>query len=112
MRDLVQEEFRVLMLNTQHAVVRELVVTRGTLDTSLVHPREVFRAAVAEAASAVILVHNHPSGDPSPSHEDRDVTRQLVEAGRIIGIPVMDHLIIGDARYVSFVEAGLLILEK
>jgi DNA repair protein RadC len=112
MRDLLQEEFRVLMLNTQHAVVRELVVTRGTLDTSLVHPREVFRAAVAEAASAVILVHNHPSGDPTPSHEDREVTRQLTEAGRIIGIPVVDHLIVGDARYVSFVEAGLLTLEK
>ena len=112
MRDLMQEEFRVLLLSTQHAVVREIVVTRGTLDTSLVHPREVFRAAVAEAASAVILVHNHPSGDPTPSAEDRDVTRQLAQAGRIIGIPVVDHLIIGDARYVSFVEAGLLSLEK
>ena len=111
MRDLLQEEFRVLMLNTQHAVVRELLVTRGTLDTSLVHPREVFRAAVAEATSAVILVHNHPSGDPTPSAEDRDVTRQLAQAGRIIGIPVIDHVIVGDARYVSFVEAGLLTLE-
>jgi DNA repair protein RadC len=112
MRDLMQEEFRVLLLNTQHAVIREHVVTRGTLDTSLVHPREVFRAAVAEASSAVILVHNHPSGDPTPSSEDRDVTRQLADAGRIIGIPVVDHLIVGDARYVSFVEAGLLSLEK
>ena len=112
MRDLMQEEFRVLMLNTQHAVMRELLVTRGTLDTSLVHPREVFRAAVAEATSAVILVHNHPSGDPTPSAEDRDVTRQLAQAGRIIGIPVIDHVIVGDARYVSFVEAGLLILEQ
>jgi DNA repair protein RadC len=112
MRDLMQEEFRVLLLNTQHAVVREHVVTRGTLDTSLVHPREVFRYAVAEASAAVILVHNHPSGDPTPSVEDRDVTRQLAEAGRIIGIPVVDHLIVGDARYVSFIEAGLLSLEK
>ncbi|MEO5510453.1 MAG: DNA repair protein RadC [Longimicrobiales bacterium] len=112
LRDLMQEEFRVLLLNTQHAVVRDLLVTRGTLDTSLVHPREVFRAAVAEASSAVILVHNHPSGDPTPSAEDRDVTRQLAEAGRIIGIPVIDHVVIGDARYVSFVEAGLLTLEK
>ncbi len=112
MRDLLQEEFRVLLLNTQHAVLRELLVTRGTLDTSLVHPREVFRAAVAEASSAVILVHNHPSGDPTPSAEDRDVTRQLAEAGRVLGIPVVDHVVIGDARYVSFVEAGLLSLEK
>ena len=111
MRDLLQEEFRCLILNTQHAVIRELVVTRGTVDTSLIHPREVFRAAVADAASAVILVHNHPSGDPTPSREDRDVTRQLVEAGKIVGIPVIDHIIVGDARYVSFVEAGLLTLE-
>jgi DNA repair protein RadC len=107
LRDLAQEEFRVLMLNTQHAVVREQVVTRGTLDTSLVHPREVFRAAITESAASLILVHNHPSGDPSPSAEDRAVTRQLAEAGRLLGIPVLDHVVIGDGRYVSFVEAGL-----
>lgn len=108
MRDLLYEEFRVLLLNAQHAVLREHPVTRGTLDASLVHPREVFRAAIAESAAAVILVHNHPSGDPTPSAEDREVTRQLVEAGRILGIPVLDHVVVGDARYVSFVEAGLM----
>lgn len=107
MRDLSQEEFRVLLLNTQHAVVREITVTRGTLDASIVHPREVFRAAITESAAAMILVHNHPSGDPTPSPEDRDVTRQLAEAGRLVGIPVLDHVILGDGRYVSFVEAGL-----
>lgn len=107
MRDLAQEEFRVLLLNTQHAVIRELAVTRGTLDASIVHPREVFRAAIAEAAAAMVLVHNHPSGDPTPSSEDREVTRQLAEAGRLIGIPVLDHVVVGDGRYVSFVEAGL-----
>lgn len=107
MRDLAQEEFRVLLVNTQHAVVRELIVTRGTLDASIVHPREVFRAAITESAAAMILVHNHPSGDPAPSAEDRDVTRQLAEAGRLIGIPVLDHVVVGDGRYVSFVEAGL-----
>jgi DNA repair protein RadC len=107
MRDLTQEEFRVLLVNTQHAVVREIVVTRGTLDASIVHPREVFRAAITESAAAMILVHNHPSGDPVPSAEDRDVTRQLAEAGRLIGIPVLDHVVVGDGRYVSFVEAGL-----
>lgn len=107
MRDLAQEEFRVLLVNTQHAVVREIVVTRGTLDASIVHPREVFRAAITESAAAMILVHNHPSGDPAPSAEDRDVTRQLAEAGRLIGIPVLDHVVVGDGRYVSFVEAGL-----
>ncbi len=106
--DARQEEFRVLLLNAQHAVLRELVVTRGTLDTSLVHPREVFRAAIVESAAAVILVHNHPSGDPAPSREDREVTEQLVSAGRLVGIPVLDHIVIGDGRYLSFVESGLL----
>ncbi|HEX6940312.1 MAG TPA: DNA repair protein RadC [Longimicrobiales bacterium] len=108
LRDLAQEEFRVLLLNTQHAVLRELLVTRGILDASVVHPREVFRPAIAESAAALILVHNHPSGDPMPSPEDRNITLQLIEAGRILGIPVLDHVVIGDGRYVSFVEAGLL----
>ncbi|HEY0811366.1 MAG TPA: DNA repair protein RadC [Longimicrobiales bacterium] len=108
MLDAKQEEFRVLLLNTQHAVVREVVVTRGTLDASVVHPREVFRAAIVESAAAVVLVHNHPSGDPAPSREDREVTEQLAAAGQLIGISVLDHVVIGDGRYVSFVEAGLL----
>jgi DNA repair protein RadC len=108
LRDLAQEEFRVLLLNTQHAVLRELVITRGTLDTSVVHPREVFRAAIIESAAAVILVHNHPSGDPVPSPDDEAVTGQLVHAGQLLGIPVLDHVIIGDGRYASFVELKLL----
>jgi DNA repair protein RadC len=108
LRDLPQEEFRVLLLNVQHAVLRELPVTRGTLDASVVHPREVFRAAIADSAAAVILTHNHPSGDPTPSPDDRAVTRQLVEAGAVLGIPIIDHVIIGDGRYLSFVEAGLM----
>jgi len=108
MRDALQEQFRVLLLNTQHAVIREVVVTQGILDASVVHPREVFRPAIVESAAAVILVHNHPSGDPTPSPEDREVTHQLVAAGRILGIPVLDHVIIGDARYVSLVEAGVM----
>jgi DNA repair protein RadC len=107
MRDLTQEEFRVLLLNVQHAVTRELVITRGILDASVVHAREVFKAAIAESAAAVILVHNHPSGDPAPSDEDRAVTHQLAQAGALLGIPVLDHIVIGDGRYVSFVEAGL-----
>lgn len=108
MRDLAYEEFRVLLLNTQHAVLREVTVTQGVLDGSIVHPREVFRQAIAEAAAAILLVHNHPSGDPAPSPEDRAVTRQLAAAGDTVGIPVLDHVVIGDGRYVSFVEAGLL----
>ena len=108
MRDLGQEEFRLLLLSTQHAVTREVVVTRGVLDASVVHPREVFRVAIAENAAAVLLVHNHPSGDPTPSPEDRAVTRQLADAGKLIGIPVVDHVVIGDGRFVSFSEAGWL----
>jgi DNA repair protein RadC len=108
MRDLAHEEFRVLLLNTQHAVTREVTVTRGVLDGSLIHPREVFKGAIAESAAALLLVHNHPSGDPSPSAEDRAVTRQLAAAGAVLGIPVLDHVVIGDGRFVSFVEAGLL----
>lgn len=108
MRDLMHEEFRILLLNTQHRVTRELLITRGILDASVVHPREVFRAAVAESAAAVILVHNHPSGDPTPSPQDRAVTNQLVDAGRVLGIHVLDHVVIGDGAFVSFVEAGLM----
>ena len=101
LRDAGQEEFHALLLNTRHRVVREVFVTRGILDASLIHPREVFRLAVGEGAAGVILVHNHPSGDPTPSVEDRAVTRQLAEAGRALGIPVLDHVVIGRGRYVS-----------
>lgn len=106
--DLVVEEFRLLTLDTQNRITRDLLVTRGTLTSSLVHPREVFRPAIAEAAAGVIVVHNHPSGDPTPSAEDRVVTRQLVEAGRLLDLPVYDHVIAGGDRYFSFAEAGLL----
>lgn len=101
LRDVRQEEFHALLLNTRHRVLREVLVTRGILDASLIHPREVFRLAVSEGAASVILVHNHPSGDPTPSAEDRAVTRQLAAAGRSLGIPVLDHVVIGRGRYVS-----------
>ncbi|HEX7243026.1 MAG TPA: DNA repair protein RadC [Longimicrobiaceae bacterium] len=107
LRDLPHEEFHVLLLNTQNEVMRDLQITRGTLDASLVHPREVFRAAVTEAAASIILVHNHPSGDPTPSEEDAAVTEELRGAGDTLGIEVLDHVIVGEGRYVSFVEAGL-----
>jgi DNA repair protein RadC len=87
-------------------VLREALLTRGTLDASLVSPREVFRLAVVEGAAAIILAHNHPSGDPAPSPDDRAVTRQIAEAGRALGIPVLDHVILGDGRYVSLAEEG------
>ncbi|MQA88677.1 MAG: DNA repair protein RadC [Gemmatimonas sp.] len=108
LRDLPHEEFHVLLLSTQNEVLRNLQVTRGTLDASLVHPREVFREAIAEAAATVILVHNHPSGDPTPSAEDRAVTHQLRRAGTIIGIEVLDHVIVGEGRYVSMAEGGMM----
>ncbi len=108
LRDLLHEEFHVLLLSTQNEVIRRILVTRGTLDASLVHPREVFRPAIRESAAGVILVHNHPSGDPTPSPDDRSVTRQLRGAGQIIGIEVIDHVIIGERRYVSFAESGLM----
>ena len=108
LKDLAVEEFRVLALDSQSRVLRDLLITRGILNGSLVHPREVFRAAITEAAAGIIVVHNHPSGDPTPSSEDRNVTRQLVEAGRILDLPVYDHVIIGGDRYVSFAEAALL----
>lgn len=101
LRDLPQEEFHVLLLNTRHRVIREVAVTRGILDASLIHPREVFRQAVVEGAAGIILVHNHPSGDPTPSAEDRAVTRQLADAGRALGIPVLDHVVVGEGGYRS-----------
>jgi len=108
LRDLAVEEFHVLALDSQSQVLADLLITRGILNSSLVHPREVFRAAIAEAAAGIIVVHNHPSGDPTPSADDRAVTRQLVDAGRLLDVPVYDHVIVGGDRFVSFAEAGLL----
>jgi len=99
LRDLPHEEFHVLLLNSQHRVLDDLTVTRGILDASLIHPREVFRPAIVGKASAIVLVHNHPSGDPTPSAEDRAVTRQMVEAGRAIGIRVLDHVVVSDGGW-------------
>ncbi len=106
LRDLRHEEFHALLLNAQHRVIRDVLVTRGILDASLVHPREVFKAAVVESASGIVLVHNHPSGDPAPSLEDRAVTRQMAHAGRSLGIPILDHVIVGHGRFVSLAAAG------
>lgn len=108
LEDLPVEEFHVAVLDTQHRLERDITVTRGLLSASLVHPREVFREAIAERAASIILVHNHPSGDPTPSTDDRKVTSQLVAAGRLLDIPVHDHVIIGRGRYASFAESGLL----
>lgn len=103
-----KEHFIVLLLDTKHHVIDMPVISIGTLDMSVVHPREVFFPAVVQHAAAIILMHNHPSGEPSPSREDRAVTDKLVQAGRIFDIPVLDHIIIGDGCYVSFCEKGWL----
>lgn len=108
MRDLPQEELVVLLLAPRNHLLREVVVTRGTVDAAVVHPREVFRPAVREAATAILLVHNHPAGDPSPSQADLDVTDQLAQAGAALGIPLLDHVIVGEHGYFSFLETGLL----
>ncbi|MBA4071836.1 MAG: hypothetical protein C0497_08390 [Gemmatimonas sp.] len=108
LEDMPVEEFHVAILDAQHRLERDVCVTRGILNSSLVHPREVFREAIAERAAAIILVHNHPSGDPTPSADDRAVTEQLVAAGRLLDIPVHDHVIIGRGRYLSFAEMGML----
>jgi len=102
------EAFFIVCLGSQSQVRAIEEVSRGIVNSSLVHPREVFRSAILAGASGIIVVHNHPSGDPTPSADDRSVTRQIVDAGRLLDIPCYDHLVIGGDRYVSFVEAGLL----
>ena len=108
LEDLAVEEFHVAVLDAQHRLERDVTVTRGILNSSLVHPREVFREAIAERAAAIILVHNHPSGDPTPSADDRAVTEQLAAAGRLLDIPVHDHVIVGREGHVSLKAKGLI----
>lgn len=107
-RDLEVERFHVFCLDARHRLRRAEVVSVGTLTASLVHPREVFRVAVREGAAAILLAHNHPSGDPTPSTEDAAVTARLAEVGRLIGIRVLDHVIVAAGGYYSFRESGRL----
>jgi|SRR5690554_1019772 len=108
LRYLQHEQFLILMLNTKNGIISSEEVSRGSLNASIVHPREVFTRAIKRSAAAIILVHNHPSGDPTPSQEDINVTRRLVEVGRLVGIDVLDHLIIGDGVFASLKEKGYL----
>ncbi|MEW6307645.1 MAG: DNA repair protein RadC [Bacillota bacterium] len=103
-----REHFRIIMLNTKHHVLCTEVVSIGSLASSIVHPREIFKTAIRRNAAAVILAHNHPSGDPTPSPEDLEVTRRLTEAGSLLGIEVLDHIIVGDNSYTSLREQGLI----
>ncbi|MBN1895207.1 DNA repair protein RadC [bacterium] len=107
-RDARQEEFHVLLLDSGNRVIRDAAISKGTLNASLVHPREVFKTAIDHLAAGVVLAHNHPSGEPAPSAEDRAVTRQIVEAGKTMGIPVLDHVIIAGDRFYSFAQEGLI----
>ncbi len=107
-RDRRKEYFLTLLLDGKNRIIRRVQISEGSLNQSIVHPREVFSPAVRESAAAMILVHNHPTGDPTPSGEDIAITRRLKEAGDIMGIKVLDHIIIGDGEYLSFVEKGLI----
>jgi DNA repair protein RadC len=102
------EHFGIVLLDARHRVLRTSIITTGTLNTTIVQPRDVYREAVLGGASAVVAFHNHPSGDPSPSPDDGELTRRLAAAGTLMGIDLVDHLVLGDARYCSFRELGQL----
>ena len=108
MGKLKKEQFRGLYLNTRTKIIHDEVISIGTLAANLVHPREVFQPAIEYLAAGMVIAHNHPSGDPSPSKDDLTVTRQMVEVGKTIGIEVLDHIIIGNARYESLKDKGLM----
>jgi DNA repair protein RadC len=103
-----QEVFGILILNTKNKIVAVHEVSRGTLDSSMAHPREVFKQAVLHNAAAIICFHNHPSGDPEPSRVDIEITKRLCEAGRIIGIEILDHIVVSDDGYASLKERGVM----
>ncbi|HSW38045.1 MAG TPA: DNA repair protein RadC [Acidobacteriota bacterium] len=107
-----KEHFFSLHLNSKNQLIREVLVSIGSLSTSVVHPREVFAPAVRDSTAALIFLHNHPSGDPAPSREDCDCTQRLLEAGRILGIRILDHIVLGYDDYYSFADAGRLIARK
>ena len=102
------ERFGIVILDTKHRVIRVRIVSMGSLDSTVVHPREVFRESASASAAAIVLFHNHPSGDPTPSPDDLALTTRMVNAGDIMGIDVVDYMILADQRYFSFVEAGRL----
>lgn len=108
MRELKREQFVVILLDTKNHLIRDEIISIGTLNSSIVHPREVFKSAFIESSASVILSHNHPSGDPTPSAQDIDLTLKLIEGGNILGIDVLDHVIIGDGIYVSLKDEGLI----
>jgi len=107
-RDKAKEHFKLILLNPRNKIIGISTISIGTLNASLVHPREVFKDAIVHSAASVVLAHNHPSGDPEPSEDDIKITNKLVESGRILGIEVIDHIIIGKNNFCSFKERGLM----
>ncbi|WP_338102742.1 RadC family protein [Methanolapillus millepedarum] len=105
-REEKREKFIVLCLDTKNRVIREEVISIGSLNASIVHPREIFRPALMESAAAIVLIHNHPSGDPTPSPEDLDVTARIAGCGHLLGIEVLDHIIVGDGCFLSLKQEG------
>ncbi|EOC99828.1 RadC family protein [Caldisalinibacter kiritimatiensis] len=108
MRYLKKEYFKIILLDTKNQVITINEISVGSLNASIVHPREVFKEAILKSSASIILVHNHPSGDPTPSREDINITNRIIEAGKIIGIDVLDHIVIGDGIYFSFKEENLI----
>lgn len=107
-KDKAKEHFKLILLNTRNKIIGISTISIGTLNTSLVHPREVFKEAIIHNAMSVVLAHNHPSGDPEPSEDDLTITRRLVEAGKILGVEVIDHIIISKNGFFSFKDKGLM----
>jgi DNA repair protein RadC len=108
MRYYKKEYFKIILLDTKNNIIKIAEISVGSLNSSIVHPREVFKEAISNASSSIILIHNHPSGESEPSHEDIILTNRLVECGKLLGINVIDHLIIGDGNFFSFKEEGLI----
>ncbi|WP_143715441.1 RadC family protein [Alkalithermobacter paradoxus] len=107
-RYLKKEVFKILLLNTKNEIINDVEISVGSLNSSIVHPREVFIEAIKKSASKIMLIHNHPSGNPEPSKEDKVITNRLIDGGRILGIEVIDHIIFGDGVYFSFKEKSLI----
>jgi DNA repair protein RadC len=108
MRSKKKEVFIAVLLDGKNRMIRDVQISEGSLTASIVHPREVFNPIIRDSAAGVILVHNHPSGDPMPSKEDKDITKRLKEVGELVGVKVLDHIIIGNGRYMSFADEGML----
>ncbi|WP_058485499.1 RadC family protein [Defluviitalea phaphyphila] len=108
MRYLKQEYFKIVILNTKNQIIGDKNITKGSINSSIVHPREIFKYAIKKSATSIIMIHNHPSGDPNPSKEDIQVTKRIVDGGELLGINILDHIIIGDGIYISLKEKGII----